>query len=200
MIRIDDSLLEELGLIKLPEQERRQLLKHIYETLETKVGMRLAERMSDQQLDEFEKFIDGNTAYVENYLNVHKPGWQQSPEYAKELQIAHDAASRSGSAVNEVAVKSQFGALAWLETNFPDYKNVVAEELDKLKAEIKQDANKILEATMQPNTVQNNMQTQAQSFQAVPTNEPQQTHYNQMPTSEDSQQSQVDNTQPPIAA
>ena len=57
MIRIDDTLLEELGLMALPESERRQMLKQIYETLEMRVGMRLAERMSDQQLDEFEKFI-----------------------------------------------------------------------------------------------------------------------------------------------
>lgn len=32
------------------------------------------------------------------------------------------------------------GALKWLETNFPNYKQVVAEELEKLKNEIKQAA------------------------------------------------------------
>lgn len=101
MIRIDDTLLEELGLIALPKEERDALLRQIYETLEMRVGMKLAERMSDQQLDEFEKFIDTN---------------------------------------------DEAGALKWLETNFPDYKQVVADELEKLKAEIKQDSGKIVEA------------------------------------------------------
>lgn len=32
------------------------------------------------------------------------------------------------------------GALKWLETNFPNYKQVVAEELEKLKIEIKEAA------------------------------------------------------------
>jgi len=41
------------------------------------------------------------------------------------------------------------GALAWLETNFPEYKKVVAQELEKLKAEIKHQAPQILEATHQ---------------------------------------------------
>lgn len=150
MIRIDDSLLEELGLISLPEEERRQLLKQIYETLEMRVGMKLAERMSDQQLDEFERFIDGDMAYVQEYLNARKPGWQQSEQYAKEMQLAKDGAQRSGGAVNEAAVTSQFGALTWLETNFPDYKQVVATELDKLKVEIKQDSAKIIEAMQTP--------------------------------------------------
>ncbi len=101
MIKIDDSLLEEIGLIALPKEERDQLLRQIYETLEMRVGMRLAERMTDQQLDEFEQFIDTN---------------------------------------------DEAGALKWLETNFPDYKQVVASELEKLKGEIKQDSSKIIEA------------------------------------------------------
>lgn len=101
MIRIDDSLLEEIGLISLPKQERDQMLRQIYETLEMRVGMRLAERMTDQQLDEFERFIDTN---------------------------------------------DEAGALKWLESNFPDYKQVVADELEKLKTEIKADAPKIIQA------------------------------------------------------
>lgn len=103
MIRIDDTLLEEIGLISLPKAERDQMLRQIYETLEMRVGMKLAERMTDQQLDEFERFIDTN---------------------------------------------DEAGALKWLETNFPDYKQVVADELEKLKVEIKKDSAKIIE-TMQ---------------------------------------------------
>lgn len=40
------------------------------------------------------------------------------------------------------------GALRWLETNFPNYKQVVAAEFDKLKAEIKQVAPQILQDAM----------------------------------------------------
>lgn len=102
MFKLDDNLLRELGLAALPAEEKNKMLAHIYETLELRVGMRLAEQMSDQQLDEFEGFIDRN---------------------------------------------DEAGALKWLETNFPDYKQVVADELDKLKAEVKQQAPQILEAT-----------------------------------------------------
>ena len=121
MIRIDDTLLEEIGLISLPKADRDQLLRQIYETLEMRVGMRLAERMTDQQLDEFERFIDTN---------------------------------------------DEAGALKWLETNFPDYKQVVADELDKLKGEIKNDSGKILETMQaQPALAQ---PTQPPAFGATP--------------------------------
>jgi len=102
MFQLDDNLLQELGLGALPASEKNKMLAHIYETLELRVGMRLASQMTDAQLDEFEAFIDRN---------------------------------------------DEAGALKWLETNFPDYKQVVADELEKLKAEIKQQAPSIIEKT-----------------------------------------------------
>jgi hypothetical protein len=103
MFQLDDNLLRELGLGELPAAEKNKMLAHIYETLELRVGMKLAEQMTDAQLDEFEGFIDRN---------------------------------------------DEAGALRWLETNFPDYKQVVADELEKLKGEIKQQAPDIMQATM----------------------------------------------------
>lgn len=46
----------------------------------------------------------------------------------------------------ETAQKKQALALQWLERNRPDYKNVVADELAKLKEEIKNNAGSILES------------------------------------------------------
>lgn len=103
MFKLDDELLQQLGLAALPPEEKNKMLAHIYETLELRVGMRLAEQMTDAQLDEFEGFIDRN---------------------------------------------DEAGALKWLETNFPNYKQVVADELEKLKTEIKAQAPAIVEATM----------------------------------------------------
>lgn len=104
MIKLDDDLLQELGLAALPAEEKKKLLAHIYETLEMRVGMKLAEQMSDAQLTEFEQFIDRN---------------------------------------------DEAGALKWLETNFPNYKDVVASEFERLKSEINQVAPQILAASQQ---------------------------------------------------
>jgi hypothetical protein len=101
MIKLDDDLLQELGLAALPAEEKKKLLAHIYETLEMRVGMKLAEQMSDAQLTEFEQFIDRN---------------------------------------------DEAGALKWLESNFPNYKDVVASEFERLKSEIGQVAPQIMAA------------------------------------------------------
>lgn len=99
MFKLDNNFLKELGLDSLPAEEKNKILAHIYETLEMRVGVRLASGMSDAQLDEFESYINNN---------------------------------------------DEAGALKWLESNFPNYKDVVAEELNKLKEEVKASAPQIL--------------------------------------------------------
>lgn len=103
MFKLDDNLLQELGLGALPAVEKNKMLSHIYETLEMRVGMKLAEQMTNEQLDEFESYIDRN---------------------------------------------DEPGALKWLESNFPNYKQVVADELEKLKAEVKAASPQIVGASM----------------------------------------------------
>jgi hypothetical protein len=103
-LKIDDNLLTQLGLGDLPQAEKSGLLKHIYETLEMRVGMRLADQMSNEQLDEFEQYFN-----------------------------AQDDA----------------GAFKWLESNFPNYKDIVGEEFEKLKSEVSASAPQILAAAQQ---------------------------------------------------
>ena len=104
MFKLDDNLLKELGLGDLPAEEKNRMLAQIYETLELRVGMKLAEQMTNDQLDEFEGYIDR---------------------------------------------QDEAGALKWLETNFPNYKDVVGQELETLKAEVRTSAPQIMAAISQ---------------------------------------------------
>lgn len=122
MLKIDNSLLQEVGLGGLPAAEKNSFLKHIYETLEMRVGIRLADQMTNQQLDEFEKYFEA---------------------------------------------KDDAGAFKWLETNFPNYKEIVQQEFDKLKAEVAQSAPQILAASQQQ-AAQGAQQGQAQPQVASP--------------------------------
>lgn len=99
MFKLDENFLKDVGLADLPAEQKSLMLKDIYETLELRVGMRLAEQMSDTQLDEFESLTEK---------------------------------------------KDDAAALKWLETNFPNYKEVVAGEFNGLKEEIKASAPQIL--------------------------------------------------------
>lgn len=99
MYQFDDKFLQDLGLGGMPDDQKQAFLQHLYEELELRVGTRLSEGMTDEQLGEFEKLIDAN---------------------------------------------DQAGALKWLETHRPNYKQVVAEELEALKQEVASNKDKIL--------------------------------------------------------
>jgi uncharacterized protein DUF5663 len=91
MFQLDDNFLQSVGLGDMPEDQKLAFLQDLYEELELRVGTRLSEGMTDDQLGEFEKLIDAS---------------------------------------------DDQGALKWLETNRPNYKQVVADELEKLKQEV----------------------------------------------------------------
>lgn len=99
MFQLNDDFLQSVGLGAMPDDQRQAFLQHLYEELELRVGTRLSEGMSDDQLAQFEKLIDAN---------------------------------------------DDRGALAWLEANRPNYRDTVAEELEKLRQEVTANRDKIL--------------------------------------------------------
>ena len=52
MFKLDDNLLIELGLGSLPAVEKNKMLNHICETIQMRVGMKLAQKMKKERLDE----------------------------------------------------------------------------------------------------------------------------------------------------
>lgn len=148
-IKLDDSLLEELGLGTLPESEKKPFLRQLYEQLEKNVGKRLAAGMTDEQLSQFERFAAGDSEYAKNYLDGARPNWTSLEDYAAMYNTAQERAQKAGVEFQEVLVIAEYAAFKWLEINFPNYKDVVAEEFSKLKEEIKQVVPAILEASAQ---------------------------------------------------
>jgi hypothetical protein len=92
-IKLDAAFLVDVHLDGMSPVEGNLMLRHIYETLELRVGERLASAMTDFQLDEFEILIDE---------------------------------------------RDEEGAYTWLRTNFPYYRELVEEELELLRTEVRQ--------------------------------------------------------------
>lgn len=77
MFKLNDEWLIELGLGQLPPHRKNQFLAHAYQTLETRVGLRLAKQMSDAQLDEFEGFLDrSDDEGARDWLEANHPDYR----------------------------------------------------------------------------------------------------------------------------
>lgn len=137
MIKINNQLLIDVGLGNIPPEEKRSLLQHLYRTLEKQVGKRLSDNMSPDQLAQFEGFIrEPNSSYSEQYLAGVYPNWRSDEKFIKQLQSAQVPHPQTGQPIPEYAVINEFASLKWLENNYPAYKDVVADELKKLKEEL----------------------------------------------------------------
>lgn len=137
MFQLDDQFLNDLGLDKLPSEQRKAFLEHIYQELELRVGTKLSDGLSDAQLQEFESIIDKDDTVITNWVAQYAPNYQQDEMFARLQQAANlDPASPE--------LRNEYVATKWLEVNRPDYRDVVAATLADLKQEIMTNRDAIL--------------------------------------------------------
>lgn len=129
MFQLDDKFLQDIGLNDLPEAQKKPFLQHIYDELELRVGTKLSDGLSDQQLEEFESIIDHKDDIISSWLAKYMPEYHNDQVFMQ-LQVATKLD------VNDPNLRAEYAATKWLEINRPDYKQVVATVLDGLKQEV----------------------------------------------------------------
>lgn len=143
MFQLDDKFLEDVGLSSLPDDQKKAFLQHIYEELELRVGTKLSDGLSDQQLEEFEKIIDRDQTVVDGWLASHVQDYMNDQVFQRMQQALKLDPS-------DPALKAEYTATKWLEVNRPDYRDVVKSVLDQLKTEIASNRDAILGGGQQP--------------------------------------------------
>ena len=129
MFQLDDNFLQEVGLGSLPDDQKKAFLEHFREQLEMRVGTKLSDGLSDQQLDEFESFIDRKSDRVNAWLAANAPNYEQDTVYQQLRANAPDN-------VPADVLLAEYASLKWLGMNRPNYRDVVAQTMNELKQEI----------------------------------------------------------------
>lgn len=137
MFQLDDKFLEDVGLGAMPDDQKKPFLQHIYNELELRVGTKLSEGMTNEQLEEFEAIIDRKEDIIDAWLANHAPDYQNEETF-KRIQQAVKLE------IGDPRLKAEFTATKWLGVNRPDYRDVVASVLAELKTEIMNNKDKIL--------------------------------------------------------
>lgn len=143
MFQLDDKFLADIGLNDMPDEQKQAFLQHIYEELELRVGTRLSDGLTDQQLEEFEKIIDRDQATIDTWLASHVQDYASDQVFQRMQQALNLD-------INDPNLRSEYVATKWLEVNRPDYRDVVKVVLDELKGEIMANRDAILGSNQQP--------------------------------------------------
>jgi hypothetical protein len=152
MFQLDDKFLQDLGLDQLPPEQKQAFLAHIYSELELRVGTRLSDGLTDEQMTEFESFVDRDSEKVYAWVAANTPDYQNDPSYAQMKASAQQAAAAVDHPqdVDELSILAEYASLKWLSINRPDYRQVVAQVLEELKKEIMNNREAIVGPTDQP--------------------------------------------------
>jgi hypothetical protein len=96
----DEDIIKEFGLENFSKEEQANLIKQVGETLKIRVGMKLADVMSDDQLEQFQTVMDsGNEEEANKWLAANVPNYVQL--VADEMKAIKSEIKQTLDAVNE---------------------------------------------------------------------------------------------------
>ncbi len=138
-MKFDDDFLAEVGLSSLPQDQKESFLKQAKEELELRVGEKMSQGLSDAQIEEFEGIMKNDQDVIRKVVSELGSDFRNDPIYQKLLE-------RNGVTEGTWEIIGEYLSIKWIQKNRPDYHDIVKSSIEELKAEIKADSSKILNA------------------------------------------------------
>jgi hypothetical protein len=136
MFQLGNGFLEDMGLSGMPAEQKKEFLAHVQEELEERVGERMAEGVSDELVEEFERIINGDKETIDKIL-------ADVGDY-KGDEVYRVLVEKGGLADGSPEMLGEYASMKWLMKNRPDYQEIVGKVLDELGAEVKANKDAIL--------------------------------------------------------
>lgn len=138
MIKIDEKFLEEVGLSTLVETKKADFIAKTQEELENRVGEKMSEGMTVDQLREFEGIMNNDRNTMIRVLS-------QIGDY-REDDLYRKLLKKHGVTEGTLEILGEFLSVKWIQLNRPDYATITRNVADELKREIIEASAMILNA------------------------------------------------------
>lgn len=129
MLKIDSQFLEEVGAGRLEGEQRDNYQAKLQEELEIRVGEKMSEGMTEEQIAEFDGIMNGDRGVMIRALA--KLGDYQSDEIYQKLL------KKYGVEQGTMDILSEFLSIKWVKENRPDYAEITKAVFEQLKNEVK---------------------------------------------------------------
>lgn len=138
MYKFDDNFLESVGLGSMPAEQKDAFLQYAQDQLEMKIGEKMSEGLSEEQLSEFEKIVDNDKETIDRWI-ANSGDYQNDVIYQKLVESL-------GSENEEVL--SDYVTAKWLDQNCPQYRQIITDSIKAIREEITANKDALL-ASMQ---------------------------------------------------
>lgn len=90
-MKIDENFLVEMGLEEMSAEQKPAFLEYVQEELELRIGQRIAEGLTEEQITEFEQIEDKELAkqWIEEHFPNYKEVMQEVFEGLKKQILAN---------------------------------------------------------------------------------------------------------------
>ncbi len=129
MIRVDENFLRETGLGDLDEMQRTAFIEEAQRLLENRIGEKLSEGLSLEQLEEFDGIMKKDK-------NVMIKALAKLGDYRID-EVYQNLLKRYGVTEGTVDILSEYLSIKWIQTNRPNYAEVSRQVFEELKQEVR---------------------------------------------------------------
>ena len=136
-MKLNEQFLDEVGLGALPPQEKQAFLEYLYSEVELRISDALSHNMTPEQVVEFKKIADKDSSFIMNWLSAFVPMYHSDTLFEKMQKT-------TGYDLADTRLLSEYAATKWLELNRPDYAQIVADVVSKMRQEILENKDKLL--------------------------------------------------------
>lgn len=136
MYKFDDNFLESVGLGSMPAEQKEAFLQYAQDQLEVRIGEKMSEGLSEDQLDEFEKIIDNDQATLDKWI-------AGAGDYKNDVVYQKLAENIGGS---EDDILGDYVTAKWLNQNCPQYQQIIQDSVNALRDEIFANKDALLES------------------------------------------------------
>lgn len=126
-----------MGLSGMDEGRKKQFLGYAQGELEMRVGEKMSEGMSEEQLKEFEGLTEGNQEVIRKMVMGLGQDFREDSTYKSLLK-------KHGVEKGDWKILGEYMSIKWIEKNRPEYREIVKAAFWELKEEIAQNREKIL--------------------------------------------------------
>ena len=129
MIRVDENFLRETGLGDLGEMQRTAFIEEAQRLLENRIGEKLSEGLSLEQLEEFDGIMKKDK-------NVMIKALAKLGDYRID-EVYQNLLKRYGVTEGTVDILSEYLSVKWIQANRPNYAEVSRQVFEELKQEVR---------------------------------------------------------------
>ena len=129
MIRVDENFLRETGPGDLDEMQRTAFIEEAQRLLENRIGEKLSEGLSLEQLEEFDGIMKKDK-------NVMIKALAKLGDYRID-EVYQNLLKRYGVTEGTVDILSEYLSIKWIQTNRPNYAEVSRQVFEELKQEVR---------------------------------------------------------------